>query len=259
MTVEQVDNVLLEIEREAIRMDKTAAKLTKDQEVELWRRWKANPTNENLNPLIKSLNPIIELHVNKMHGNLPKSALKAQMTKLTIDSLDRYDPEKSQLNTFVYNNAGQKLHRYVYTYQNLGSIPEPRIIQIGTYKRIKSNMEQELGRPPTYDEIADEMKVPPKQLKLLDKELRQDLIQDINYINIFDSNTSEIDDSIIMLHAELYGTDREVMEYLYGLEGKPSLSNAEIATKLGISQSMVTQIKAKIANRLQKSGVLKGY
>ena len=235
------------------------AKYTKEQEVDLWRTWKADPTNENLRPLLTSINPIIELHVNKMHGNLPKSALRAQMIKLTVESLPKYDPEKSQLNTYIFNNAGQKLHRYVYTYQNMGAIPEPRIIQIGTFNRVRSNLEQELGRPASYEEIADEMRVPVKQLKLLDKELRQDLIQDSAYTNVYNSNTSEIDDSIIMLHAELYGIDKEVMEYLYGLEGKPALSNSEIATQLGISQSMVTQVKSKIATRLKSSGALRGY
>lgn len=232
---------------------------TKQEEVELWRQWKAEPSNTTLKPLLKSLEPIIEHHVNKMHGNLPRSALKAQMIQLTVNALPGYDPDKAQLNTYLFNTAGQKLHRYVYTYQNMGQIPEPRIIQIGTFNRVRSNLEQELGRPPTYDEIADEMKVPAKQLKLLDKELRQDLIQDINYINVSEQNTSMIDDSIIMLHAELTGLDRDVMEYVYGLEGRPALSNTEIANKLGISPSMVTQIKTKIATRLRTSGALKGY
>lgn len=232
---------------------------SKEEEVEMWKTWKANPTNENLKPLMKSLSPLIDHHVNKMHGNLPKSALRAQMVKLTINALDKYDPDKAQLNTYLYGTAGQKLHRYVYTYQNLGSIPEPRIIQIGTYKRVRSNLEAELGRDPTYEEIADEMKVDVKQLRLLDKELRSDLVQDLNYSNVLDEGSDDVDDAIAMVHAELIGTEREVLEYLYGLNGKPQLSNSEIARKLNISQPMVTQIKAKIARRIQTSGVLKGY
>lgn len=231
----------------------------KQKEVELWKTWKANPSNENLRPLLSSLNPFIESNVNKLHGNLPRSALKAQMIKLTIDALPGYDPSKSQLNTYIGNTAGMKLHRYVYTYQNMGSIPEPRIIQIGRYNRVKDNMENELGRPPTYEEIADEMKVPVKQLKLLDKELRSDLVQDEMYTNVFGGDTSDLDDNLVLLHAELYGVEREVMEYLYGMNGKPELSNNEIASKLNISPSMVVQVKNKISNRLATSGALKGY
>lgn len=231
----------------------------KQDELNMWYKWKDDQSKENLKPLLKSLKPIIDHHVNKMHGNLPRSALKGEMTKLVIKALPNYNPKKAQLNTYLFNTAGQKLHRYVYNYQNMGTIPEPRIIQIGTYKKVKNNLESELGRPPTYEEVADSMRVPVKQLELLDKELRQDLIQDINYVNVYGQSTSEIDDSIIMLHAELFGIEKQVMEYLYGLEGKPELSNTEIAQKLGISQSMVTQIKAKFAERLQSSGALRGY
>lgn len=230
-----------------------------DTELQLWRTWKEDPSDENLTPLLNSLQPIIDHHTTKMHGNLPKSAIRAQMTSLVIGALPDYDPNKSQLNTYLFNTAGKKLNRYVYTYQNLGSIPEPRIIQIGTFNRVKSNLEGELGRPPTYEEIADEMKVPVRQLQLLEKEMRPDLIQDTLYSNaVFDEST-EIDDGIIMLHAELFGPEKSVLEYTYGLYGKPQLSNVEIAKKMGISPSMVTQIKSKISNKLKSSGFLTGY
>ena len=231
----------------------------KDKEVELWKAWKANPNNTTLRPLLTSLNPFIENQVSKLHGNLPRSALKAQMIKLTIDSLPGYDPNIAQLNTYLGNTAGNKLHRYVYTYQNMAGIPEPRIIQIGKFNRVRGNLENELGRDPTYEEISKEMGVPVKQLKLLDKELRQDLIQDEQYTNVFGGDTSDTDENLVLLHAELFGTDREVMEYLYGMNGKPELPNNEIAKKLNISPSMVVQIKNKISNRLVSSGVMKGY
>lgn len=231
----------------------------KDKELELWKAWKANPNNDTLKPLLTSLNPLMENQVSKLQGNLPRSALKAQMMKLTIESLPKYDPNVAQLNTFITNNAGMKLHRYVYNYQNMASIPEPRTILIGKFNRVKDNLENELGRPPTYDEIGKEMKMSVKQLKLLDKELRQDLIQDEQYTNIFGDDHSDLDENLVLLHAELFGTDKEVMEYLYGMEGKPELSNNEIAQKLNISPSMVVQIKNKIAKRLESSGVMKGY
>lgn len=232
---------------------------TKQKELELWKNWKTNPNNDTLKPLMKSLNPFIENQVSKLHGNLPRSALKGQMTQLVINALPGYDPSKAQLNTYLGNTAGMKLHRYVYNYQNMGQIPEPRIILISRFRRTKDNLENELGRPPTYEEIADEMRIPVKQIKTLEKELRQDLIQDGNFTNIFADANTEIDDAIIMLSAELVGQEKEVVEYLYGLNGKPKLQGNEIAVKLGISPSMIVVIKNKIANRLKSSGALKGY
>lgn len=232
---------------------------TKQKELELWKTWKKNPSNATLKPLMKSLNPFIENQVSKLHGNLPRSALKGQMTQLIINALPDYDPSKAQLNTYLGNTAGMKLHRYVYTYQNMGQITEPRILLIKKYKNTRTNMENELGRPPTYNEIADEMKVPVSQLKLLDSELRQDLIQDGNFTNIFADENTEVDDAIVLLAAELQGQEKEVVEYLYGLNGKPKLQNNEIADKLHISPSMIVVIKNKLANRLRTSGALRGY
>lgn len=232
---------------------------TKQKELELWKTWKANPNNTTLKPLMKSLNPFIESQVTKLHGNLPRSAIKGQMTQLVINALPNYDPSKAQLNTYLGNTAGMKLHRYVYNYQNMGQIPEPRIILISRFKKTKDNLENELGRPPTYEEISDEMRIPVKQLKTLEKELRQDLIQDGNFTNIFADENTAVDDSIIMLAAELEGQEREVVEYLYGINGKPKLQGNEIAIKLGISPSMIVVIKNKLANRLRSSGALKGY
>lgn len=231
----------------------------KQRELELWKTWKKNPSNTTLKPLMKSLNPFIENQVSKLHGNLPRSALKGQMTQLVINALPDYDPSKAQLNTYLGNTAGMKLHRYVYTYQNMGQITEPRILLIKRYKNTRANMENELGRPPTYNEIADEMKVPVSQLKLLDSELRQDLIQDGNFTNIFADENTEVDDAIVLLAAELHGQEKEVVEYIYGLNGKPKLQNNEIADRLHISPSMIVVIKNKLAQRLKSSGALRGY
>jgi len=230
----------------------------KQREVELWRKWKAEKTNANLTPLLKSVEPIITTHVNKLSGNLPRSAIRAQAIMLTIDALDNYDPDKAQLNTHLYSRL-QKLNRYVYEHQNLGTIPEPRIIQIGTYNRVKTNMEDQLGRPPTIDELSDELRWPKKQINLLEKEMRKDLVQDFSYVNVSDDSRADIDEHIALLHSELHGTDQKVLEHLYGLEGQPILSNSDIAKKLNISQSMVTQIKTRLANRLRSSGALIGY
>ena len=226
-------------------------KITKDRqakEVQLWQNWMDNPNNKTLKPLLKSLNPVIDHHTNKMTGNLPRSAIKAEMTRLVVDYLPGYDPSKSQLNTYLFNTAGQKLNRYVYNHQNLGTIPEPRIIMIGRLNKVKTNLENELGREPTYTEIADEMKVPVDQIQLLEKELRPDLVIDGRYTNMFgDNDATHVDDSIAMLHASVDGNEKQVLEYVYGLDGKPQLSNKEIANKLSISPGRVVQIKDNLA------------
>lgn len=231
--------------------------MTKQDELDLWHSWKKDKDPEKLNQLLFSLKPIIETHVNKFSGTLPKSALRAEATKLTVDALDKYDPSKSQINTHLYNRL-QKLNRYVYTYQNMGKIPEPRIIQIGNMNKAISYLEDTLGREPKSEEIADYMKIPVKEVKLLAKELRKDLGTDPQYVAMNPIGSTDLD-IIYMLQAELRGIDLQVLNYLFGLDGNPKLTLKEIADKLAISVSRVVQIKTKLANRLRNSGVLNAY
>lgn len=232
---------------------------SKEDEVQVWKQWKKNKSNDNLKQVLKILEPTIATNTNKMTGNLPKSAVRAQMIGLTVKYLDDYDPNKSKLNTYIENTAGQKLHRYVYEHQNLGKIPEPRISKIGVYNRVKSDLTDRFNRQPTPAEMADELKWSKRQVEMFEREVRKDLIQDPTFVNVSEESRSDIDENIVMLHAELYGTDKQVMEHLYGLDGKAQLSPSEIATKLNISQSMVTQIKNRLADRLRRSGALTGY
>lgn len=232
---------------------------SKEEELRVWNAWKQDKGPHTLKPVLEVLKPTIDMNANKLTGNLPKSAVRAKMVNLTVQYLEGYDPNKSKLNTYIENTAGQKLHRYIYEHQNLGTVPEPRISKVGNYNRVKSNLKDQLGRNPTHAELADELRWPVKQVELMEKEMRKDLVQDAAYVNISEDQRSDIDEDIMMLHAELHGQDKQVLEYLYGLEGKEVLSNAEIARKLNISNSMVTQIKNKLAQRLRSSGMLTGY
>ena len=71
----------------------------KEYELELWKSWNENKSNDSLNELLESFNPLIEKEVNVFKTSpLPKDALKLRALSLTKKALDTYDPNKSQLN-----------------------------------------------------------------------------------------------------------------------------------------------------------------
>ncbi len=56
-----------------------------------------------------------------------------------------------------------------------------------------------------------------------------------------------------MLYAEvnkLEGRDREIIEYRYGLNGKKEMTQKEVASLMGISQSYISRIEKKVIRRL---------
>ena len=55
--------------------------------------------------------------------------------------------------------------------------------------------------------------------------------------------------------AKLVGRDKEIIEYRYGLNGKRELTQKEVATLMGISQSYISRIEKKVIKKL--SNVIK--
>lgn len=56
-----------------------------------------------------------------------------------------------------------------------------------------------------------------------------------------------------MLYSEvskLNGRDRDIIEYRYGLNGKKEMTQKEVATLMGISQSYISRIEKKVIKRL---------
>jgi len=221
------------------------------KDVQLWQQWKSNKNDANLEALVKQVNPIIQSQVNKLStNNIPRSALEAHAMSLAINSFDNYDPDKTQLNTYLTWQL-KPLNRYVYKHQNIGKIPESRIVHIGAINRAKTELNELYGRMPTPEELADQTGIALSDVKLLSQENRQDLASGFNKMDFQRTHTT-YDDTLWLLWGELEGRDREILEYLYGMNGKETLGPGEIASKLGISPSRISQLKTRIADKLLK-------
>ena len=51
--------------------------------------------------------------------------------------------------------------------------------------------------------------------------------------------------------AKLVGRDKEIIEYRYGLNGKKELTQKEVASLMGISQSYISRIEKKVIKKLK--------
>ena len=221
------------------------------KDTQLWQQWKQTKSEKDLEALIKQVNPIIQTQVNKLStNNIPRSALEAHAINLAINSFDNYDPNKTQLNTYLTWQL-KPLNRYVYKHQNIGKIPESRIVYIGAVNRARTELNELYNRPPTVEELSDHTGINVSEIKLINQENRQDLAAGFNKEDFHRSYTT-YDDTLWLLWGELDGRDREILEYLYGMNGKETLGPSDIAGKLGISPSRISQLKNRIADKLLK-------
>lgn len=226
------------------------------KDLDLWRQWKtSNEDPEKLSPLLASLNPVITSQVNRHRApRIYKPAIEAHARTLTVQALRRYDPtRKAAVASHVQNNL-KGLNRYVKKHQNFTRIVEAQANKIGPYTRAKAALEEELGREPTTLELADRLKMSPKKVERLAKEMRPDIFNlpavgpDAFESSPFEEESPRHREVIEMLPYELTTDETAVFNYLFGKGGKRKISvMSDIARELGWSASKVSQVKNSIS------------
>jgi len=215
--------------------------------------WKKKQSDDTRDALLKSLSPVIDYHVRSV-GNADKNYLTIQGKILAMRAMDKYDPAQASLATYM---AGQlaPLRRFARQQMNVMSIPERLMMATQQMEGAEVELEDQLGRAPTTEELADHMKMSIKQITRMrqlsharntgsydtpDEEggmssptVRRKIPQ--KYLHDFVLSALESDP----ISQFIYEADN-------GLNGRQPLSNKELSSKLRISMSAVSQRRNRI-------------
>lgn len=250
-----VDEFLNEVEGiEKLSADDLRAR--QKREMEMWNQWQqGGQKKKDLRPLLSSLKGYVNHHANVFAGrvrDIPPAAIRAEFINQTVNALQTYDPNRGTKLTTYIGHQLKKAKRFVTTYQNTGRIPETRIYRIGELKNAEQRLDEELGRSPTQLELADSLKWSPKQVDVLQREVRKSFPTG-GYASDPSSHVPSRQKEVLrLLPYELDNEERPVFEYLYGVGGKPQLGPGAIARKLGISAPKVSRLKKSIGDKYSK-------
>ena len=224
--------------------------------VELWQSWHgAGRKREHLKPLLDAHAPIIEKEVTRWGASgLPPVVLRAQARKLAIEAFKSYDPAKAKLTTHVMNHM-QRMDRFVNTHAPDIRVAQEKVHLGNKVIRAKHELELNLGREATVDEIAKHAGVGKETIGTLRR----------HQARLYSSNEGEdsfnqpvrddIDHAgLVMgfLHHDLSPQQQIVFRHLTGHDGHEVLPPAEIAKKAGISVQRVSNIKAQILKKARR-------
>jgi len=226
------------------------------KELEMWRTWKDGGMRpQQLKPLIQSFKPLINHRANVWAGrvrDVPPEAIRAEFTNQFVQALQTYDPNRgAALNTHVSHQL-KKAQRFVTTYQNPGRIPENRIYRIRELQDAEMHLDEQFGRPPTQLEIADHLKWSPRQVDLLQREVRKARPTGQFETDPMSFTPSRHNEIVRLLPYDLSPEEKQVFEYVYGIGGKPRLEPGQIAQRLGMSAPKVSRLKKSIAEKYEK-------
>lgn len=232
----------------------------KAREVDLWRAWKesgATPrerSSKALKPLLKSFRPMINSRSAVYRGKLkmvPDSAIEAEFNLRFVDALESYDPSKGSLGTYVYRYL-DKAKRFIVENQNVGRIPENRAYKIKVYTTTRDEMADDLERPPTDKELAQQLGWDVAEVVRMDSELRNDLVSQSFEDDPYSFTPSKSEETLRLFKYELAGEERDVYEYLTGLGRPQMVSTGDIAKAMDIPDYKVSRIKQSIQNKLKR-------
>ena len=229
-------------------------------EFDLWSDWHKSKDPEKLDQLVESFQPLTNKYVGMYRSApIPDSALEAMSKHYLVEGLKTYDPKKGALNSHL-NNYQKGLYRFVTQHQNVVRIPEHRSRKIGTYQRVKSSLEDQLGREPTGLELSEELDWDIREVERMEKELVKDLISEKgeeefglqSYLTFDDFGRNK--EILEMLYYDLNPEEKLVYEYIYGVGGKPMKnSTREVARALRWSEDKVRRIRRNIASKMREA------
>lgn len=228
---------------------------------DLYGAWKTKTTPATTNALLQGLQPAMESTIRTHIGDVnPLSISRAR--QMTVKALPQYDPASASMRTFLFSQL-QGLKRWNSRQGQAVSIPERMALQRQAVARYEKEMEHELGRAPTDQEIADQYAIPLRRLAKIranapavaESTLTRDTGQIFGGLRTPGATADPWQDYV---YDQLSPTDQLIMQWTLGYNGHRKRSNQEIAAKLRLTPGAISQRKARIQAMLDERELLEG-
>jgi DNA-directed RNA polymerase specialized sigma subunit len=237
---------------------------------EAFSAWQNRPSPQANGLMLKKLDPIINTAVKTYGGANPSPTLRSKARLLALQGLPKYDRSQAKLKTFMMNHL-QGLRRMSAKENAIISVPEQVQLDSLHLSRAEAELRDDLGRDPSTSELADHTGLSSKRIQYV-RRLQMPLSEGQVLQPIAGSDSDDFNDPAVkstgsddtrawhqFVYESLEPVDRVIMEHTLGMYGRPVLSNQDIARKLGITPSAVSQRKTRIQLRMderQNLGVL---
>ncbi len=241
-------------------------KLTRaEKDLKLFLRYRASPTKENLTVLMRQFEGLIRYSVNRYSSasSIPPQALRMRAFSQVKKALDTYNPDKGAAIGTHVSNYLKRVDSVALEYANLGYVPPNRAAkEFGPYKEALDKLKEKLSRPPSTQELADELGWSVKQVGRIQRENRNDLISSKfdtpdtmpEYRVQQDRETEAA--HLIYSSPDTHNDEKIVLEHLLGMNGKEVLKKSEIAKRyFKGSNPKVSRIVSKLDKKFTELGV----
>lgn len=185
-------------------------------------------------------------------------------------AVEGFDPSRNiRFSTYASYWIKQSIKRGLINTGKTVRLPAYMVELLSKWRRATNRLHDELGRPPTEDEVAAEMKLPRKKLTIIKKAIRvysttpqadqpdegttlDDLVQDA-HTRRPDAELAHSDELglILGLLDTLEGREAQVLRLRFGLSGEEPKTLNDIGARLGLTRERVRQIETEALRKLR--------
>ena len=255
-----------------LREINATALLTADQEKDLARRIETGDTTARDQMVRANLRLVVNIARGYTGKGLALQDLIEEGNLGLLRAVEGFDPSmNTRFSTYASYWIKQSIKRALVNTAKTIRIPAYMVELLAKWRRATAKLQDELGRPPTHEEVAKELGLPKKKLNIIKKAIRvynsapqtdapetgwsiDEMLMDARSKSP-DLEMLETDDllQVMMLLEKMDKREATVLRMRFGLDDEEPKTLKEIGECLGLTRERVRQIESEALSKLSES------